>query len=124
MANFVDRFKHYGNIFGKGLMQQMVPGMAAGLIVDLFEDWHVDVAKVTSDVENNRSLWAGLKEEQKQQLAYAAKLVGNLDFITPEFIINSIKKDFPTVASLFLNWLEGMEWLKRQIVDIKKKVEV
>jgi hypothetical protein len=123
MPNFVDSFKHYGNIFGKGLMEQLVPGMAAGLIVNLFQEWHVDVAKVTSDVQNNRSLWAELKDEQKQQLSYAAQRSGSLDFITPEFFINAIKKDFPGVASLVINWEPAMKWLTEQLEDIKSRIQ-
>jgi len=122
MPNFGDTFKHYGNIVGKGLVQQLVPGMAAGLILNLFEEWQVDVAKVTSDVQNNRSLWVELKDEQKQQLAFAAKRVGNLDFITPEFFIYAIKKDFPAVASLFLNWDMAGQWLERQIQEMKTEI--
>jgi hypothetical protein len=122
MPNFVDTLKRYSTIFGKGLIQQMVPGMAAGLIADLFEQWNVDVAKVTSDIQNNRSLWARLEDEQKQQLAFAAQRVGSLDFITPEFFINAIKKDFPAVASLFLNWDRAGNWLERQIQEIKTEI--
>lgn len=122
MSNIGDTFKHYSNIFGKGLVQQLVPGITEGLIINLFEEWKVDVAKVTSDVQNNRSLWGSLEEQHKQQLAYAAKRVGNLDFITSRFFINAIKKDFPAVASLFLNWDMAGQWLERQVQEMKAEI--
>jgi hypothetical protein len=124
MANLADKFKQYGRTFGRGLITEMVPGMAAGLIVDLFHEWNVNLASITSDIQNNRSLWGGLEEEQKQQLAFAARQIGNLDFITPEFFINAIKKDFPDLASLLLNWNMAGQWLQRQIDDMKTEIEL
>ena len=120
MPSFIDRFKHYG----KGLIVQLVPGMAAGLIVELFSEWKVDVASITRDVQNHRSLWVDLKEEHKQQLAQVARQVGSLDFLTSDFVINSIKKDFPTVASLFLNWNMAGQWLDRQMNELKEGMDI
>jgi hypothetical protein len=118
MPSFIDKFKYYG----KGLIVQLVPGMAAGVIIELFSEWKVDVASITRDVQNNHSLSADLKEEQKQQLAQVARQVGSLDFITSEFVINAIKKDFPAVASLFLNWGMAGKWLERQINELKEGI--
>lgn len=108
--------------FGKGLMQEMVPGMAAGAITEMFHQWHVDVAMITQYVQNNQSLWGEMDEGKRRELAVLAQKVGNLDFITPEFLINSIRRDFPGVASLFLNSPSAGEWLKRQIEELKEGV--
>jgi len=102
-------------------MLEMAPGIAGGIINELFHQWHVDVAKITQDVQSDRSLWDGMKPEQRNQLKSLPRRVGNLDFITPAFIINSVKKDFPSVASLLLNWPEANEWLVRQIEELKKQ---
>jgi hypothetical protein len=119
MPNPLEQVKQFGSIFAKGLMPQLIPGMAAGLIVNLFHEWNIDLEKVAGDIQNNRSLWNNLTEEQRRQLAMAAKRAGTIDFITPEFIIDAIKEDFPTVASLFANWKMAAEWLDRQIVELK-----
>lgn len=111
--------KRYAGATGMGLLKEMVPGIAGGYINELFHQWHVDVAKITQDVQNNRSLWDELTPDKRKELNVLAQKAGNLDFITPEFLINSIKKDFPGVASLFLNWPEAAEWLARQIDDLK-----
>lgn len=122
MPDLLDRFKHYGGIIGKGLILELVPGMAAGAITEMFHKWGVSVAMITRYVQSNQSLWAEMEPENKRQLGVLAQKVGNLDFITPEFLINSIKKDFPGVASLFLNWPEAGEWLERQIDELKTGV--
>lgn len=114
----LDTIKQYAGMFGTGLLKQMAPGVASGFINGLFHQWHVDVAKITQDVQSNRPLWDELEPDQRREISDLAKRVG-LDFITPEFFINSIKKDFPGVASLFLHWPEAAEWLASQIDDLK-----
>lgn len=106
-------------VFGKGLIAEMVPGIASGIINEFFHQWNINAAKIIQDVQSNRSLWVDLKPDQRDQLKAASQRLGNLDFITPEFLINSIKEDFPAVASLFLNWPEAGEWLARQINELK-----
>ena len=123
MANFIDQLKHYSGTVGKSLMGEMVPGMAAGLITEQFHEWNINLADITNDIKNNRSLWAGLEEEQKRQLAFAAKRIGSLDFITVDWFIDAIKKDFPAVASLFLNWDMAGKWLERQINELKEDID-
>jgi len=114
--------KRYASAAGMGLMKEMAPRIAGGFINELFHQWHVDVARITKDVQDNRSLWGEMESDQRRQIGGLAKRVGNLDFITSEFLIDSIKKDFPGVASLFLNWPEAAEWLAKQIDDLKAGV--
>lgn len=111
--------KHVGAA-GMGLMKGLAPSIAGGFINELFHHpWEVNVAKITQDVQSNRSLWDGMEPDQRRQIRDLAERIGTLDFITPEFLIDSIKKDFPGVASLFLKWPEAAEWLARQIDDLK-----
>ena len=119
----LDKLKEYGGAIGKGLLLQLAPGVAGGIINELFHQWDVDVAKVIKDVQANRSLWDDIKPEQKEQLSNLASRIGNLDFITADLVIESIKNDFPGVASLFLGWPEAREWLTRQLEDLKKQSE-
>jgi hypothetical protein len=121
MPDILDKLKQYGGLLGKGLMTQLAPGIAEGLINELFHQWKIDRAKAIQDVQSNRSLWNEMAPDERKELNSLAVTIGNLDFITPIFIINSIKKDFPSVASLFLNWPEAQEWLARQIEDLKKE---
>lgn len=96
--------------------------MAAGAITEMFSNWGVTVAMITEYVQSDRSLWGEMESGKRSQLGVLAQKVGNLDFITPEFLINSIRKDFPGVASLFLNSPSAREWLERQIEELKAGV--
>lgn len=121
MPAYLDKIKQSLGFFGKGLMLEMAPGIAGGIINEMFHQWNVDVAKITQYVQSNQPLLDGTNSEQIKQLKGLPQGVDNLDFLTPDLVINSIKKDFPAVASLFLNWPEANEWLTRQIDDIKKQ---
>ena len=121
MPDIFDKLKQYGGLLGKGLLLQMVPGIAEGFINKLFHDWKVDEDKVKEDVLHNKSLCEDMQPDQKRQLSVLQQKMGNLDFITPDLVIKSIKGDFPKVASLLHNWPEGKEWLAKQIEDIKKE---
>ncbi|MGQ9545928.1 MAG: hypothetical protein ACUVTR_02015 [Dehalococcoidia bacterium] len=119
MVDIVEKIKQYGSLFGTGLMKEAAPAIANGFINELFHRWHIDVAMITQYVQNNQSVWDKLAPDTRNQLGILVKKVGNLDFITPAFLITAIKKDFPAVASLFLNWPEAAEWLDKQINDLK-----
>jgi len=113
--------KEVANTFARGLMLQMAPEIAGGLINELFHQWNVDIAKVTEDVRENKSFWFMMEPEQHEQLRVLAEKLGEVDFLTADVVINGIKKDFPGVASLFLNWPEAGEWLFLQIEDVKAR---
>jgi len=122
MLGYMDKLKQYAGIFGTGLLHQIAPEIVGGIINEFFHQWRVDVDKVIDNVQRNRCIWDELKPEHRRQLNSLAKKVGDLNFITSTMFINSIKKDFPAVASLFLGWPEAMEWLKRQIEELKAQV--
>lgn len=103
-------------------MAQVAPGLASGVINEFFHQWNVDVDKITEDVQRDRPLWGEMGPDERRQLAAFAGKMDNLDFITSQWLIDSIKKDFPAVASLFLNWLEAGEWLGRQIDELKREL--
>ena len=114
--------KQYASILGKGLMLQMAPGIAAGLANRLFHHLNVDVQGVIQRVQNNSSFWDELDENVQLEVKDLAGRLRNLDFITAELIIAGIKKEFPAVAGLFVSWPEAMDWLRRQVADLKTRV--
>lgn len=124
MADILDQIKQVGALIGEGLVKEMAPQIASGFINQLFHRWNVNVGKIIQDVQNNRSLWQGVTSDLQRQVGDMVRKVGNVDFITSDFIITSIKKDFPGVASLFLNWPEAAEWLDRQVNDLKARLTV
>jgi len=118
----IGNFKDVANIFGRGLLLEMAPGVAGGFINDLFHSWKVDVAKITSHVKNDTYLWEKVTDEQWDQLKTASDKVGGLDFLTVDVVVGGIKKDFPAVASLFLNWPEAGQWLARQLDMLRQEL--
>jgi len=118
----IGKVKEVANNFARGLMLQMAPEIAGGLINELFHQWNMDVAKVAEDVRENNSFWFKMDAEQHEQLRALAEKLGDVDFLTADVVINGIKKDFPGVASLILNWPEAAEWLLLQIADVKARV--
>jgi hypothetical protein len=122
MAGPLDKIKQLAAPFGRGLLAEAAPAIAGGVLTEFLHQWHVDVASITQDIQSDRSLWTDIGPDERRQLAFFAKKIGNLDFITPEWFIENIKEDFPAVASLFLNWPEAGEWLVRQIDELKREV--
>ena len=122
MPKYLEKLKQLAAPIGRGLAQEIAPGIAGGIIVVMFHQWNVDVDRIVEDVVRDRSLWAEMGPDERRQLAVFARQLGNLDFMTPKLIIDSIKGDFPAVASLFLNWPEAAEWLVRQINELKTRV--
>lgn len=120
MTEWLDKVKPYAGILGKGLLLQFAPGIVGGAINELFHHWKMDVARVNQDVQCNRSLWDDMTLNQQKQLKSMGSTIGSLDFITPDFIAQSIKEDFPAVATLLLGSPEALEWLTRQIEDLKR----
>jgi len=100
----------------------MAPGIAEGAINQLFHEANVDVIKLGDYVQHNRSLWDQLSPQQQAELKSTSLLLGDLDFITPELIVNAIKQDFWLVANLLVNWPEAADWLERQINELKERI--
>ena len=120
MPDVMSNLRKYAGILGRGLILELTPRMARGFINELFKQWNVNLDKITRDVFDDRS-WK-MEPAQLEYLRALEQRVGNLNFITPELVIDSIKVDFPEVAQLFLEWPPAGEWLSRQVEGIKRQV--
>lgn len=115
----LSQLKEWIGIFGRGLVMNSAPRVVGGAINAACHEWKLDVAKITWYVQHNESLWRGLTSEQWEEIGKMGEVLGDLDFITPQLMIDSIKADFPKVASLLVNWPEGFAWLEKQVSDLK-----
>lgn len=122
MPAWLDNFRESLKPIGKAMGTQMAPGIAQGFINRLFHQWGIDKTKVLSDVQNNQSLLNRVTQEELDSLKSVSDIMGGLDFITVELVIDSIREDFPLVASLFLGWPEANDWLARQLEDLKSRI--
>ena len=123
MSDRLDSLKEYAGLFSKGLILEMAPGIAGGIVNELCHEWNLNIAKVTEDIRENKSFWFKMDAEQHEQLRVLAEKLGEVDFLTPDVVINGIKKDFSGIASLFINWEPAMKWLTEQVEDIKSKIQ-
>jgi len=114
-----DIFKTYGGFFGRGLVASMAPEIVKGMLIEMLKTRTVKAT--TRWVEQNVILWDTLEPSQKQGLRRLSEM-SNLDWLDAEWIIAAIKQDCPSLASLFLGWRKGKNWLVRQVEIIKKEV--
>ena len=113
----------YSSVFGKGIAATFAPSILKGVLVELFRVRKVDVKKAIEWVITNSSLWDSLEPERKEQFKKLAGKVGDVSWLTADWAIDSLRKEYPAVASLFLGWKEGREWMARQIEIIRKELQ-
>lgn len=114
--------KKYGGIVSKGVIATFAPSILKGALVGLFKARNVDVKKATQWVLADKSLWDSLEPERKRQFKQIASKLGNLNFITTDWAIDALREDYPAVASLFLGWTKGRNWMARQMEIIKAEI--
>jgi len=113
----------YGQFLGKGVVATFAPNILKGALVELFRVRKVDVNKATEWVLANNSLWDSLEPERKRQFKQLATKLGDVSWMSVDWAIGALKDDFPALASLFLGWKKGNNWLARQIEIIKKELQ-
>ena len=116
--DILQKAKGYIDTFGKGVVRQMAPYIAGGIFCEYVRSKELDVAKITEEIQQNRSIWKSISIEHREKIANLLDRVGDLSFITPDFLISTIEQELPVIASLFLGWDEAMQWLKDQIDEI------
>ena len=122
MAIELPDLKKYAGLFSKGLIIEMAPEIAKGMIVEMFKARKTSVKSASNWVQSNTSLWMTLDSDEQAMLKNLAERVGNINWLDADWVIEAIKVDFPAVASLFLGWKKANNWLKRQVEIIRKEV--
>ena len=112
----------YAKILGRGLMSQMAPSVLKGALVELLRPVTIDQA--VQWVNDDTSLWDTLGSERQEGFKMIAQKAGGLDWMTAEGVIGAIREDCPALASLFLGWRKGHNWLVRQVGAIQREVKV
>ena len=116
------KLQKFGAIFGKGIIADLTPQLAKGGLCEIMRREEVGQDKATRWVETNQRLWNLLNENEQQMFRKLADRAGNIDWLTAEWVIDSIKGEFPAVASLFLGWKKANNWLGRQVRIIKEEI--
>jgi hypothetical protein len=122
MSDLLNMLKGYAGMAGKALIKTAAPAMFQGVFIELISKWSLDVEKVTNWVEKDASLWEMFTHEQQDTLAGYADMIRCAEWLNSDWIIDTLVKDYPSVASLFLNWDEGHDWLDRQVEIIRRNI--
>jgi hypothetical protein len=109
--------------FVKGLLINNVPNIAKGAIAEWLRTTKVDFPAVTKAIQQNTRVWPLIPERYHAGIRNIARDVGDLDWLTADWLIDIARKENPPMASLFLGWRKAYNWLNRQIVDCKSEIE-
>ena len=114
--------KKAGGVLSKGFVATFAPRVLKGTLVEFFKQKNVDVDKITEWVLADKSLWDNLGTERQRQFKHLAGKIRDVSWLTDDWVIDSLRADFPAIASLFLGWKKSRNWLKRQIIIIQKEL--
>lgn len=115
-----DKLKQYADMLSRGAILEFAPGVVEGMFLEIFQEWQIDTAKVTRYVKGNLPLWDRMEPRHREMMRKLAQWGGKLEWITADWVIQAIKKDYPGVASLLLGWPEAHTWLEEQVAELKK----
>lgn len=122
--------KSLGSLTAKGLISANAPNIIKGVMIELLytealykgRRRKINVKFLVELVEANQNLWElfpeGLLDKFKNVLAQ----IGDINWFTAEWIIEAIKGEHSSLASLFLSWRKAHNWLERQASEIKENL--
>ena len=117
------QIRKWGNLLSKGLLAQEAPRVAKGALAEILKAKGLNVKMASQWVQDDVCLWDQLNYGERQSIIRLRGMVQNMSWLTAEWVIDAIRSSLPAVASLFMGWAEGGEWLRQQVEIIKKKVE-
>ena len=104
-----------------GLMAQNAPRIIKGFMCKYLSAIQFD--DMIKWVQCNRNLWDELPDQYKLTLKDYGPKLGDLEWFNSAWLIQTARESAPALASLFLGWDEGKEWLDRQIIIIKSNIK-
>lgn len=116
------KIKTYADILLKGGVATMAPDVLRGALVEMLKAKKVNVKRASEWVEGDVSLWETLEPEHRNSLLKLGQYIKNVNWLTADFVIDAIRHDLPAVASLFLGWKKGKNWLERQATQIRQEI--
>ena len=115
-----EEIKRYVGLFGKGTVAYVAPEMLKGSLIEILKTIKTEAA--SRWVHDNVSLWDELEPKHRKSFMKLGEFVKDLRWLTADWMIQAIKEDCPALASLFLGWRKGYNWLTRQIEIIKEEI--
>jgi hypothetical protein len=111
----------FGGGFMNGLLAQNAPRIIKGFMCKYLGS--IQLNDMMDWITANKNLWDEIPAQYKLTLKDYGPKLGDLSWFNSEWLIQTARESAPALASLFLGWDEGREWLDRQIVIIKNNIK-
>lgn len=111
------------NMTGKGFVLNSIPFIAKGLLIESLKKNQTTFSDVVKMVDGNENLWDYIDFKDYILNPNIVSRIGNIGWMSSDWVVASITDDFPGIASLFLSDKRSRRWLDQQIDDFKKNVE-
>ena len=113
--------KQLANILGRGLVGESAPSIAAGIFVELFHQQRVSFISITKLIQSDTLLWEKVEERHQNMFRKLAGRIGDIQWLNSEWAINTLRPEFPGIASLFLNDETAYQWLEKNLEEIRQQ---
>jgi len=110
----------YGNILLSGLIAELSPELFKGMLVELLKK--TTVAEASEWVTKDYVLLEKVPPQTLARLKGFSPRFGNTSWLTAEWVIEALREDVPAIASLFMGWKKGYNWLVRQVEIIQREI--
>lgn len=64
-----------------------------------------------------------MNPQYREALKTLSMKIGGLDWVEADWVIEVLRDENPVLASLYLGWRKGYNWLARQVANIKQEVK-
>jgi len=112
--------KNIASTFGLGFLPELAPYIVKGLLIEYLSG--VDIKELDKWIEQDVSLWSKIDRDYHEDIRGAVSKIGDLKWFTSDWLKEGLRKDLPTLCSLFLASDKASDWLDRQIAEIKAQV--
>lgn len=100
-----------------GYLMNLAPDMMEGALDEVLKD--VKLADLALAIKTNLRIWDVIPPQQQESFVELAPKVGDLEWLTLEWVMVKGRKSAPSLYSALTGWPEGLQWLESQINDIK-----
>ena len=114
-------FEQWRGPVARGFISEAMPEIIKGAMLEALIEQKVTVEVLVEWIKTDHDLWDLFSPHIGNNLDMISKL-GPYKWLTSEWLLESIRKERPDLASLILNWEKASEWLARQLENIKNQL--
>lgn len=111
-----------GSIFN-GLIADNAPKMMKGMLNTWLKENKITIEILSDYIMRDESLWHLVPQEKYLMIRNMKSQLGNLNWLTSDWLIQAVRDEHPVIASLFLGWEDALIWLDKNLDEVKKGVE-